>query len=309
MHTLLESTTFLNIGIGLNTIPTLLWGTSESELLNWYDLYLAFQFTSPGDEIFQVGGLRLKWYGLLIASAVLIGVNLSMRLAKQRDIDPEAIADLSIWLVLGAIPMARLYYVAFQWQTYSQRPADIIKIWEGGIAIHGAIIGGTLAAIIFAKLKQISFWQLADLVAPSLALGQAIGRWGNFFNSEAFGNPTDLPWKLYIPADRRPFEFANYEYFHPTFLYESIWNLLVFSILIWLFIRDNRLHRLKTGSIFLLYLIAYGIGRFFVEGLRTDSLMFGSLKIAQAISLAGIAIGSIGLLWLYIRQRRLPDVV
>lgn len=270
---------------------------------------IAWQFTSPGEEILRLGSFRLKWYGVLIATAVLVGVNLSMRLAKSRNIDPEAIADLAIWLILGAIPAARLYYVAFEWQTYSQHPEQIIKIWEGGIAIHGAIIGGSIAAIIFAKLKQLSFWQLADIVAPSVALGQTIGRWGNFFNSEAFGRPTELPWKLYIPKDRRPFEYINFDYFHPTFLYESLWNLLVFIVLMWLFIDDNRHHRLRTGSIFLVYLIAYSIGRFGVEGLRTDSLMFGSLRIAQVISLAGIAIGSIGLLWLYIRRRSLPDVV
>jgi phosphatidylglycerol---prolipoprotein diacylglyceryl transferase len=275
---------------------------------SWQSL-LAFQFMSPGEEIFHLGNFRLKWYGLLIASAVLIGVNLSMRLAKQRQIDPESIADLSIWLVLGAIPAARLYYVIFQWQNYSQHPEEIVKIWEGGIAIHGAIIGGSIAAIIFAKLKQISFWQLADIVAPSVALGQAIGRWGNFFNSEAFGSPTDLPWKLFIPQNIRPIEYRNFDYFHPTFLYESLWNLLVFVGLMWLFVDDNRHHRFKTGSIFLVYLIAYSIGRFGVEGLRTDSLMFGSLKMAQVISLVGIAIGSIGLLWLYIRRRSLPDVV
>jgi phosphatidylglycerol---prolipoprotein diacylglyceryl transferase len=269
----------------------------------------AFQFMSPGEEIFHVGGLRLKWYGLLIASAVLIGVNLSMKLAKQRKLDPELLADLSIWLVVGAIPMARLYYVAFEWRTYARHPEQIIKIWEGGIAIHGAIIGGTIAAIIFSKLKRVSFWQLADLVAPSVALGQAIGRWGNFFNSEAFGSPTDLPWKLFIPEQNRPFEFRSFEYFHPTFLYESIWNLLVFGLLIWLFIGDLRRPKLKPGSLFLIYLIAYSIGRFGIEGLRTDSLMLGQLRIAQVISLVGVAIGSIGLLWLYIRQKRLPDVL
>lgn len=269
----------------------------------------AFQFMSPGEEIFHLGSLRLKWYGLLIASAVLIGVNLSMRLAKQRKIDPELLADLAIWLVLGAIPAARIYYVAFQWQDYSQHLDRIVKIWEGGIAIYGAIIGGTIAAIIFAKLKQVSFWELADLVAPSVALGQAIGRWGNFFNSEAFGSPTDLPWKLFIPIANRPPEYQNFEYFHPTFLYESVWNLLVFAIVMYLFVDDTRRNRLKAGSIFLIYLIAYGIGRFGVEGLRTDSLMLGSLRISQVISLVGIAIGSIGLLWLYVRQKRLPDVV
>jgi phosphatidylglycerol---prolipoprotein diacylglyceryl transferase len=264
---------------------------------------LAWIFMSPGEEIFHLGWFRLKWYGVLIASAVLIGVNLSMRLAKTRQIDPETIADLAIWLVLGAIPAARLYYVTFEWQnTYSQRPLlDIIKIWEGGIAIYGAIIGGTIAAIIFARVKQISFWQLADIVAPSLALGQSIGRWGNFFNSEAYGSRTDVPWKLYIPN--------KHDYFEPTFLYESLWNLLVFSMLMWLFVKNTRQHNLKTGSLFLVYLIAYGIGRFWIEGLRTDSLWIGSLRISQVISLVGITIGTIGLLWLYIRRRSLPDVV
>ncbi len=288
-----------------------------TELLNLPDLgthiigfpFLAFQFMSPGEEIFHIGDLRLKWYGLLIASAVLIGVNLSMKLAKQRQLDPELFADLSIWLVLGSIPMARLYYVAFEWEKYSQHPDQIVKIWEGGIAIHGAIIGGTIAAIIFAKIKQVSFWQLADIVAPAVALGQAIGRWGNFFNSEAFGSPTDLPWKLFIPQLNRPAQYRAFEYFHPTFLYESLWNLLVFGILIWIFVRDVRRPHLKAGSLFLIYIVAYSIGRFGVEGLRTDSLMLGSLRIAQVISLVGIAIGSIGLSWLYIRQKRLPDVV
>ncbi len=272
-----------------------------------YDLarsLLAFEFVSPGEEIFHLGWFRLKWYGVLIATAVLIGVNLSMRLGQFRQIDPEAIADLAICLVIGAIPAARLYYVIFEWQTYSQHPENIIKIWEGGIAIHGALIGGSIAAVIFAKFKQISFWQLADIIAPSVALGQAIGRWGNFFNSEAYGSQTDLPWKLCIP------KYSNIcEYVHPTFLYESLWNLLVFSLLMWLFIKDNRHHHLKAGSIFLVYLVAYSIGRFAIEGLRTDSLMFGSLRMAQMISLVGIGIGSIGLSWLYLRRRSLPDVV
>ncbi len=283
---------------------------------------LAWIFMSPGEEIFHLGWFRLKWYGVLIASAVLIGVNLSMRLAKTRQIESETIADLAIWLVLGAIPAARLYYVTFEWQnTYSQRPLlDIIKIWEGGIAIYGAIIGGTIAAIIFAKFKRISFWQLADIVAPSLALGQAIGRWGNFFNSEAYGSPTYLSWKLFIPADRRrpfgpiedfigPIDYRSVAYFHPTFLYESLWNLLVFSILMWLFVKNTRQYNLKTGSIFLVYLIAYGIGRFWIEGLRTDSLWLGPVRISQVVSIVGMTIGTLGLLWLYLRRRNLPDVV
>ena len=302
--------TFLNFPVGIFDLcallpfPDLDFTSFSSAVIDRHDgtrSLLAWTFVSPGEEIFQYGWFRLKWYGVLIASAVLIGVNLSMRLAKSRQVDPEAISDLAIWLVLGAIPSARLYYVAFQWPTYAAHPEQIIKIWEGGIAIYGAIIGGSIAAIIFAKLKQIPFWQLADLVAPSLALGQAIGRWGNFFNSEAYGSRTDLPWRLYIPKEA--------DYFHPTFLYESVWNLLVFTILIWLFINDTRHHRLKTGSLFLVYLIAYGIGRFGIEGLRTDSLMLGSLRISQVISLVGITIGATGLLWLYVRRRNLPDVV
>ncbi len=125
-------------------------------------MLFAFQFQSPGPIIFKVGAIAVRWYGLLIASAVLIGVTLSQYLAKRRDVNPDLLADLAIWLVIGAIPCARAYYVLFEWQTYSQRPEDIIAIWKGGIAIHGAIIGGTIATIIFARLNRISLWQLLD---------------------------------------------------------------------------------------------------------------------------------------------------
>jgi phosphatidylglycerol:prolipoprotein diacylglycerol transferase len=272
----------------------------------------AFQFTSPGPEIpfLQWGSFSIRWYGFLIASAVLIGVTLSQYLARQRRVNPELVSDLAIWMVIGAIPLARLYYVAFQWQEYAQHPDQIIAIWRGGIAIHGAIIGGLIAALIFCRLQRVSFWQMADLVAPALILGQAIGRWGNFFNSEAFGRPTDLPWKLYIPPNRRPPGYESFEYFHPTFLYESLWNLMVFTILMVLFFRDRSGKiRLKTGTIFLVYLVAYSCGRFWIEGLRTDSLMLGPLRIAQVVSLVEIAIGMTGLAWLYLWHRPLPDVV
>jgi phosphatidylglycerol---prolipoprotein diacylglyceryl transferase len=271
---------------------------------------LAVQFTSPGPVILEIGPISIRWYGLLIAIAVLIGVSLSQYLAKRRHVNPELISDLSIWLVIGAIPAARLYYVLFQWAEYSQQPGRIIAIWEGGIAIHGAIIGGIIAALIFAKVNQISFWQLADLVAPSLILGQAIGRWGNFFNSEAFGRPTGLPWKLYIPPANRPPALANFEYFHPTFLYESVWNLLVFALLITLFWRSlSGKPRLRVGTLFLVYLIAYSFGRLWIEGFRIDSLMLGPLRIAQVVSLTGMIIGLAGLAWLYVAKRLLPDVV
>jgi phosphatidylglycerol:prolipoprotein diacylglycerol transferase len=272
------------------------------------NLPLAWQFTSPGPILVQIGPLTLRWYGLLIASAVLIGVTLSQYLAKRRHINPDIIGDIAIWLVVGAIPAARLYYVLFEWSNYANNPGKIFAIWEGGIAIHGAILGGVAAAAIFCRLKKISFWQVADLIAPSLILGQAIGRWGNFFNSEAFGNPTDLPWKLYIPPSNRPPGYINFEYFHPTFLYESLWNLMVFGILMFLFFRSLQGLRLKTGTLFLVYVVTYSLGRFWIEGLRTDSLMLGWLRMAQMVSLVGITLGLLGLAWLYLYRRSLPDV-
>lgn len=263
-------------------------------------MFLGFQFQSPGPIIFEIGPIALRWYGLLIASAVLIGVVIAQKLAKLRHINPELVADLSIWLVLGAIPCARLYYVLFQWQEYAQRPEDIIAIWKGGIAIHGAIIGGIIAALIFARLEKLSFWNLADIFAPSLILGQAIGRWGNFFNSEAFGKPTDLPWKLFIPQEN--------DYFHPTFLYESLWNIGVFILLINLFFWGlKKGEAFKKGTIAFVYLIAYSSGRIWIEALRTDSLMLGSMRIAQIVSIVAILFGILGLCWLYVFKKKLPD--
>ncbi|NJM78012.1 MAG: prolipoprotein diacylglyceryl transferase [Acaryochloridaceae cyanobacterium RU_4_10] len=268
------------------------------------NLTVAFEFTSPGAGI-QLGPANLRWYGILIASAVLIGMALSQRLARMRQLNPDLVGDLVIWLIVGAIPGARIYYVLFQWNYYSQHPEQILAIWRGGIAIHGAIIGGTLAAILFSRLKQCSFWRLADIVAPSLILGQAIGRWGNFFNSEAFGSPTNVPWKLFIPPEHRPSGYEAEAYYHPTFLYESLWNLMVFGLLMALFLRFPKL---KRGTIFLVYAIAYSLGRFWIEGLRTDSLMLGPLKMAQMVSLIGIVLGGMGLVWLYLLKRPLPDV-
>ncbi|WP_347179074.1 prolipoprotein diacylglyceryl transferase [Roseofilum casamattae] len=271
---------------------------------------LGLQFASPGPIIFEIGPLAIRWYGLLIASAVLLGVTLSQYLAQRRGLNPDAIGDLAIWLVLGAIPGARIYYILFQWENYSDNLGEMFAIWKGGIAIHGAILGGMLAALIFARLNRLSFWKLADVVAPSLILGQAIGRWGNFFNSEAFGSPTDLPWKLFIPINRRPIEYIQFDYFHPTFLYESLWNLMVLGILLGLFVWGLK-HKpgLKSGTLFMVYLIAYSLGRVWIEALRTDSLMLGDIRVAQLVSLAAISLGVLGLVWLYAFDRSLPDVV
>ena len=263
-------------------------------------------FTSPGPIVWQFGPLALRWYGLLIALAVLLGLNLSQFLAKKRQLNPNLVGDLALGLVIASLLGARCYYVLFQWSYYRQNPWEILAIWQGGLAIHGAILAGLATTWFYAQRQRVSLWQLTDVLVPSLALGQTIGRWGNFFNSEAFGVPTDLPWKLYIPYEHRPPEFRQFAYFHPTFLYESIWNFLVFCLLMYLFFRYPRL---RVGTLTLVYFSGYSIGRFFIEGLRTDSLMLGSVRIAQVMSLVGLVVGLGGLLWLYFWHRPLPDVV
>lgn len=273
-------------------------------------------FTSPGPLVFQLGPFALRWYGLLIALAVLLGLGLATRLAKARGIDPAVVADLLPVLVLGAVLGARIYYVALEWRQYAGNWADVFAIWRGGIAIHGALIGGLIATVLYCRLRRLAFWPLVDVLVPAVALGQAIGRWGNFFNSEAFGLPTDLPWKLRIPAESRPPEFLGELYFHPTFLYESLWNLSVCALLLWLFRAASRNRiQLPAGALSCIYLMAYSSGRVWIEGLRIDPLcVFGSapfctggLRMAQLVSLLLIALGGIGLWWLYGKHRNLPD--
>jgi phosphatidylglycerol:prolipoprotein diacylglycerol transferase len=185
--------------------------------------------------------------------------------------------------------------VLFNWEYYGAQPSKILAIWEGGLAIHGGLIAGTLATIVYCQVFGLSALAMADIMAPGVAIGQAIGRWGNFFNQEAFGVPTDLPWKLYIDPYHRPPHLKAFEYFHPTFLYESLWNLLVFCVL-WFGLR-KRLEN-KPGALVLCYLGLYSVGRFFVEGLRIDSLMMGNVRAAQAVSLLLVATSISGLLLL-----------
>jgi phosphatidylglycerol:prolipoprotein diacylglycerol transferase len=273
-------------------------------------------FTSPGPLVFQLGPFALRWYGLLIALAVLTGLLLAMRLGRRRGIDDALIADLLPVLVIGAVLGARSYYVALEWRQYQGHWQDALAIWRGGIAIHGALIGGTIATILFCRWRRQRFWPLLDVLVPAVALGQAIGRWGNFFNSEAFGLPTDLPWKLTIPVANRPSEFLEQATFHPTFLYESLWNLGVCGLLLLLFRQAGRGRiQLPAGALSCVYLMAYSTGRVWIEGLRLDPLCLfstppfcsGGLRMAQLMSLVLIAIGGLGLWWLLIRQRSLPD--
>jgi phosphatidylglycerol---prolipoprotein diacylglyceryl transferase len=274
-------------------------------------------FQSPGPMLFEFGPLAIRWYGLLIALAVLLGLGISTKLAKARGLDGGLIADLLPLLVLAAVVGARIYYVSFEWRQYQINWLEALEIWKGGIAIHGALIGGTLATVFFCRWRRLSFWTLIDVLLPSVVLGQAIGRWGNFFNSEAFGLPTNLPWKLWIPAANRPAQFIDQSWFHPTFLYESLWDLGLFVLLIFLFNRKQAGSNeplLKTGAISCIYAIGYSLGRLWIEGLRLDPLcLWGSLiegnclRIAQLVSLLLALLGAAGLAWLYGLNRPLPD--
>jgi phosphatidylglycerol:prolipoprotein diacylglycerol transferase len=256
-------------------------------------------FHSPGAIALHVGPVAIRWYGVLMASAMALGLWLGHRDARRRGIDPDSLLKAAELALLGGLVGARLYYVLFNLDYYSQFPGKIFALWEGGLAIHGGVIGGVLAGGAYAWRRGLPVRQYLDIAAPSLAIGQAIGRWGNFFNEEAFGRPTDLPWKLFVSPVHRPLEYAQSEFFHPTFLYESLWDVLVFAVLV-LGLRD-RLER-APGALFLAYLGLYSLGRLFTEGLRTDALMLGPLRIAQVVSLIGMAVAAVGVP-LLMRQR------
>jgi len=236
----------------------------------------------------DLGPIQVHWYGLIIGFGVLLGLIIALRESERRGLDKEIFTDLILFAVPIAIISARIYYVIFQWEYYSQNPGDIIKIWNGGIAIHGALIGSVLTAIVFAKVKKVSFWKLVDIAAPSLLLGQAIGRWGNFMNQEAHGGEITRSFleNMHLPEFIINQMYINGTYYHPTFLYESIWNIL--GVIILLSLRKVNLRR---GELFLTYVIWYSIGRYFIEGLRTDSLMLTeSLRIAQVISIVLVVV-------------------
>jgi phosphatidylglycerol:prolipoprotein diacylglycerol transferase len=258
-------------------------------------------FTSPGAVAIEIGPLSIHWYGILIATGFLLALYICTKIARDRGENPEVFIDLASVVLVAALIGARLYYVVFNWEYYSQNPADIVKIWQGGLAIHGGMIGGLVAGYAFTKIKNLSFLRYCDIVSVGLILGQAIGRWGNFFNSEAFGGPTQLPWKLYIPLQNRPAGLEQFEFFHPTFLYESLWNFLIFGILFF-YVRKRYNH--VDGATFMAYLILYSTGRLFIESLRTDSLyFFGEFRAAQVASLILIIIGIAGFDYLLRKQK------
>jgi phosphatidylglycerol:prolipoprotein diacylglycerol transferase len=249
-------------------------------------------FASPGAIAMQIGSLAVRWYGLMIATGVMLGTTLAHREAIRRGQDPDKLLNLIVVSVLTALVGARAYYVLFNWDYYGGQPAKIVAIWEGGLAIHGGLLAGAVATILYCRWAEVSVPVTTDIMAPGVAIGQAIGRWGNFFNQEAFGVPTDLPWGLYIDPYHRPPHLKSFDYFHPTFLYESLWNFLVFGVL-WFGLRKRLQGR--PGALTLCYLGLYSVGRFFVEGLRIDSLMLGNLRAAQVVSLVLIVAAGAGL--------------
>jgi phosphatidylglycerol:prolipoprotein diacylglycerol transferase len=255
-------------------------------------------FRSPGAIAVHVGPLTLRWYGILMAAAMAVGLWLAHRDALRRGIDPEPLLKASELALLGGLVGARLYYVLFNLDYYARLPAKIFAVWEGGLAIHGGVIGGLVVGGGYAWMRRLPLWTYLDIAAPSLAIGQAIGRWGNFFNEEAFGTPTDVPWKLYISPGHRPLEYTQRDFFHPTFLYESVWDAIVFALLVLAF---RRALARAPGALFLTYLGLYSLGRFFTEALRTDALMLGPIRIAQLVSLAGIVAA---LVWVPVLLRR-----
>ncbi|MCO7176467.1 prolipoprotein diacylglyceryl transferase [Sporolactobacillus kofuensis] len=258
----------------------------------------------PIDRVaFQVGPLHIYWYGIIIASGALLGLLLAMREGKRLKLPADTFTDLILYAAPIAVICARIYYVAFEWSYYSKHPDQIIAIWNGGIAIYGALIGAVLTTVIYCRIRHLSFWKVADVAAPSVILGQAIGRWGNFINQEAHGGPTTRAAleQMHLPTFIVNQMYINGTYYIPTFLYESVWNSVGFILLL----LARRFVKLQRGELFLSYMVWYAIGRCYIEGLRTDSLMLGPLRVSQWLSVLLIILG-IGLFvyWRFVQKKR-----
>ncbi len=236
----------------------------------------------------QLGPVTIRYYGLMYVIAICIGMwLLSVEVKRQRiPLATERLFDLLLWVIPAAIIGARLYYVAFQWGYYVRYPLDILKIWQGGLAIHGGVLGGALALFVFARRVRVPFWRLTDALAPSLILGQAIGRIGNLMNGDAFGLTTSLPWGIRFPADSPAGRAFPNQATHPTMIYEMLGNLMVFALL-W-FVLRKRPHR--DGFIASMYFVLYSGVRFLVSFVRADSLWLGPLRIAQVVSVVLIIV-------------------
>ena len=230
-------------------------------------------FTSPGAIAVNTAHITIYWYGIIMAAAFLVGLFVVIIFAKKEYKEEnifDTLTDIAFWALLGGILGARLYYVLLSLSYYIKHPLEIIMLQNGGLSIQGALLGGIIAVLIYTKKTKTEFLKYADLYALGLPVAQAIGRWGNFFNSEAFGLPTTMPWGVFIPEILRPDAYSMNEYFHPTFLYESLWNIFVFLILF--FVIKKHFFKNK-GVLFFSYLILYSFGRILIEIIRVDSVL------------------------------------
>jgi len=255
---------------------------------------------TPGFDIF---GIHFSYYGIILMLGAVAGAFLAEREARRRGLKSEIVWDGLIWILIGAIIGARLWHVLTPMPSqgitpldYFRKPLDLINTRAGGLGLPGAVLGGALALFLFTRRHKLDFGLWADVAAPGVALAQAIGRWGNYVNQELYGSRTNLPWAIYIEREGG--------YFHPLFLYESLYNLANMAFLLWLGRRYQ--DRLKNGDIFLAYLAIYSIGRFFLEFLRPDSAMLGGIKINQAVALI-VAIGSGVMLFMRHRKKATPE--
>lgn len=248
-------------------------------------------------------GASVRWYGLLIALGIALGILLALSREKRFGLPGDTVIDLALCGVPAAIVGARLYYVAFSWRLYAANPVSALYVWEGGLAIYGGLLGGLAAGLVYARRKRLSFLTLADLVAPSLALGQAVGRWGNFFNQEAYGAAVANPGLRRFPI--AVFIRADGLWHYATFFYESAWCLL---IVIFLLAADRRGLFRRPGDTFLTYVLLYAVERALVEGLRTDSLYWGPVRVSQALSAAAAVACAAVLAVRAVRGRKEPSL-
>lgn len=235
---------------------------------------------------YLIGGL--PWYGVLITCGVVAAILLCIHEEKRLQLKEDTVIDLSFWAIPLALVGARLYYAVFNWQAFAADPLSVLRIWEGGIAIYGAIIGGLLGVLIFARRRRMNPFLLTDMIVPGLSLAQGIGRWGNYFNMEAYGREIADPAWQFFPVGVQIPGGSGYTWHMATFFYESCWDIGVFTLL-WFIIRKRST---KVGTTTLWYLLLYGVGRFFIEGLRTDSLMSGSIRVSQLLSLVLVIVSA-----------------
>lgn len=244
---------------------------------------------------FEIFGFHIGWYGIIIAISLVVGFAVVYFIAKYRKVREEEVLNFAPFAMIFSILGARLLHVAVNWSYYfgnfplTKSLINIFDIRSGGLAIQGAILGGILTLIVFVKIRKLNFWLWTDITAPGLVLGQAIGRWGCYFNQEAFGRPTSLPWGIFIDPANRPYDYASFEYFHPTFFYESVANFALFLFLMFMHrFYKNRPDRLPYGLILSMYLGIYAVYRTFIEYYRIDSAYFGPVKVVYIINLVAL---------------------